>query len=91
MYSGSSETKPTICAAGHDEDHERGLGELLAHAHDDPVWNSHAERVHMQTATVGPQSRVGSIHKLGIELFRHIEERWNSADLVKNGKRHRHA
>ena len=72
---------------GPDEDHERGMGHILAHPHDDDpdhdddevidYADHHSGTVYQQPGRLNP-------YKMGVELFRHIEERWNKGRFGKD-------
>ena len=74
-------------AAGPDQDHERGLGHLLAlHDHDHAGADGRTRSSTTPTTTPAPWARrPGALnpYKLGIELFRDIEERWNKGQFGK--------
>jgi hypothetical protein len=73
-------------AAGHDQDHERGLGDLLAlEDHDDAGLLTDSELVTTPTTTRGRWRRGRGLnpYKLGVELYRDIEDRWNKGRFGK--------
>ena len=73
--------------AGPDQDHERGLGQLLAlHDHDRARRCTDAEIDRLRRPPLRHARHVSPAaqpYKLGIELFRDIEERWNKGPFGK--------
>ena len=71
---------------GHDQDHERGLGHLLALDDHDREGRSTTPRSSTTPTTTPACSAAGrplNPYKLGVELFRDIEERWNTGRFGK--------
>ena len=70
--------------AGPDEDHERGVGLLLAlHDHDDQDLDPSelVDYADHHSGTMATQPGRLNPYKLGIELFRDIEERWDKGQF----------
>ena len=74
-------------AAGADQDHERGLGQLLALEDHDGEGGSRTSEIidyadhHSGTMATAPGQL--NPYKLGIELYRDIEDRWNKGRFGK--------
>ena len=74
-------------AAGDDQDHERGLGHLLAlEDHDGARAQAPSEIIdyadHASGVTASAPGQLNP-YKLGVELYRHIEERWDKGQFGK--------